>query len=139
MTRNSETGAARTTVLVADDDEDMRALVATSLREDGYLVREACDGAELLTQLEEALDDPSSRPDVVVSDVMMPGLSGLGVLSALRRAQQDVPVILITVLSDDTIHIVARRLGAVGVLRKPFDIDDLRTAIIHACRAFSPR
>jgi len=139
MTRISATGAAPTTVLVADDDEDMRALVATTLREDGYLVREARDGAELLTRLEEALDDPSARPDVVVSDVLMPGLSGLGVLNALRRAQQDVPVILITVLTDETIHVVARRLGAVGVLHKPFDIDDLRTAIIHACRAFGPK
>jgi len=48
-------------------------------------------------------------------------------------------VILITVLTDETIHVVARRLGAVGVLHKPFDIDDLRTAIIHACRAFGPK
>jgi CheY-like chemotaxis protein len=121
-----------TTVLVADDDEDMRALIATTLREDGYEVTEACDGADLLAQLEAALDDPSKRPDVVVSDVIMPQLSGLGVLEALRRAQQRLPVILMTVVSDETIHTVAKRLGAIGVLHKPFEIDDLRTAIVNA-------
>lgn len=132
MPRLPEGATARTTVLVADDDEDMRALVASTLRDDGYEVTEARDGADLLAQLEASLDNPRTRPDIVVSDVIMPELSGLGVLEALRRAQQHLPVILMTVLSDETIHTVAKRLGAVGVLRKPFDIDDLRTAIVNA-------
>jgi FixJ family two-component response regulator len=58
------------------------------------------------------------------------------VLDALRRAQLHFPVILMTVLADDSIHIVAKRLGALGVLRKPFDIDDLRTAVVNACLAY---
>ena len=132
MPRLHEGPTSRTTVLVADDDEDMRALIASTLRDDGYEVAEARDGADLLAQLEAGLDDPRKRPDVVVSDVIMPELSGLGVLEALRRAQQRLPVILMTVVSDETIHTVAKRLGAVGVLRKPFDIDDLRTAIVNA-------
>jgi DNA-binding response OmpR family regulator len=127
----------RTTVLVADDDDDMRALVASVLRADGYLVQEASDGAELLERLDEAMDDPATRPDVVVADIMMPKLSGLGVLDALRRAQAHFPVLLMTVLDDATIHIVARRLGALGVLRKPFDMDDLRTAVVNACLVYS--
>jgi CheY-like chemotaxis protein len=127
------------TVLVADDDEDMRVLVAATLRADGYEVREACDGADLLDQLEEGLDDARARPDVVVTDVMMPRLSGLGVLDALRRAQLHFPVILMTVLADESVHIVAERLGAVGVLRKPFDLDDLRTAVVNARLAYARR
>jgi len=130
--RLPEGATARTTVLVADDDDDMRALIARTLRDDGYEVTEARDGADLLAQLEASLDDPRRRPDIVVSDVIMPELSGLGVLEALRRAQQRLPVILMTVVSDETIHTVAKRLGAVGVLHKPFDIDDLRTAIVNA-------
>lgn len=126
-----------TTVLVADDDDDMRALVASTLRADGFEVLEAIDGAQLLERLEDALSDPRSRPDVVVTDIMMPRLSGLGVLDALRRAQLHFPVILMTVLADDSIHIVAKRLGALGVLRKPFDIDDLRTAVVNACVAYA--
>jgi FixJ family two-component response regulator len=62
----------------------------------------------------------------------MPRLSGLGVLDALRRAHLHFPVILMTVLADESVHTVARRLGAVGVLHKPFDVDDLRTAVMNA-------
>jgi two-component system OmpR family response regulator len=137
MTTSPESIHAPATVLVADDDEDMRALVAETLRADGYAVREARDGEELLDALEGAFDDPLSCPDVVVTDVMMPRLSGLGVLDALRRAQLHFPVILMTVLVDHSVDIVARRLGAVGVLRKPFDVDDLRTAVVNARLAYS--
>jgi DNA-binding response OmpR family regulator len=131
-----DTPASPTTVLVADDDEDMRALVATVLRADGYVVDEASDGAELLRRLEEAIDDPGSGPDVVVADIMMPKLTGLGVLDALRRAKLHFPVLLMTVLEDESIHLVARRLGALGVLCKPFDMDDLRTAVVNACLVY---
>ncbi len=124
-------------VLVADDDEDMRALVADTLRRDGHAVLETGDGEELLVALEEAIDDPSRRPDVVVSDVKMPRLSGLGVLAALRRARLYFPVVLMTVLADESIESVARSLGAVGVLRKPFDVDDLRTAVMNAVLAYA--
>jgi CheY-like chemotaxis protein len=135
MSRHGPSPASPLTVLVADDDEDMRSLVANCLRADGHSVLEARDGSELLERLEAALDDPRSRPDVVVTDVMMPRLSGLGVLNALRRAQLHFPVILMTVLADPSVYTVARRLGALGVLHKPFDVDDLRTAVINAVMA----
>jgi CheY-like chemotaxis protein len=64
------------TILVADDDEDFRTLVAAELRESGFVVREAIDGAQLLAQLEEFLSEPDTSPDVVVADIMMPRLSG---------------------------------------------------------------
>jgi CheY-like chemotaxis protein len=132
-----ETSPPPLTVLVADDDEDMRELVAESLRCDGHCVIEARDGAELLERLGQALDHPGTRPDVVISDVLMPNLSGLGVLDALRRAQWHVPVILMTVLSDDSVRTTARRLGAVTVFRKPIDPDDLRTAVLNAATAYA--
>jgi CheY-like chemotaxis protein len=125
------------TVLVADDDEDLRALVCETLRADGYRVIEAHDGAELLEQLRGGLDGTLERPDVVVTDVLMPKLSGLGVLDALRRAQWNVPVILMTVMGDGSVHTLARRLGAVSVLRKPLDIEVLRTAVMNAGSAFA--
>jgi CheY-like chemotaxis protein len=125
------------TVLVADDDEDLRSLVVEALRADGYRVIEAHDGAELLDHLRAGLTDSAPHPDVVVTDVLMPKLSGLGVLDALRRAQWNVPVILMTVMGDGSVHTLARRLGAVRVLRKPLDIDDLRTAVLDAGVAFA--
>ena len=125
------------TVLVADDDEDLRALVVATLRADGYTVLEARDGVELLDHLVRAVDVPSERPDVVVTDVRMPNLSGLGVLESLRRAHMALPVVVMTVFADESVRTMARRLGAVGLLKKPFDFDDLRTAVWNAQMAFT--
>jgi CheY-like chemotaxis protein len=137
MNPERELPSAPKTVLVADDDEDMRSLIAETLRADGYRVMEACDGEELLDHLRRALDDPRERPDVVLTDVLMPKLSGLGVLDALRRVHWNVPVILMTVLGDSSVHTLAKRLGAVGVLQKPIGIEDLRTAVLTAGATFA--
>ncbi len=119
-------------VLVADDDDEMRASVTATLQADGCSTVEARDGQELLDLLCNALDEANLRPDVIVADVKMPGLSGLGVLAALQRTRWELPVVLITALTDESIHTVATRLGAVGILRKPFDPDDLTTAVRNA-------
>ncbi len=120
------------TVFLAEDDEAMRQAVAATLRGAEYHVREACDGAELLDMLLDAMRAPLLRPRVVVADVRMPNLSGLGVLAALRRAASNIPVLLITALTDPSVQTLAWRLGAIGVLRKPFDTDDLLTAVLNA-------
>jgi CheY-like chemotaxis protein len=125
-----ETGWPRR-VVVADDDDDLRALVVATLRANDYEVIEARDGGELLEILERTTD-ASSRPDVIVTDVKMPLLSGLGVLSAMRRARLSIPVVVMTAYSHDSVRTVARRLGAVGVVHKPFDVDDLLTAVMNA-------
>lgn len=121
-----------TKALVADDDDDMRALVVSALQADGYSTLEVRDGAELLEILERTLDDPDLRPDVLLTDVCMPRLSGLGVLQAMRRAQLSLPVVVMTVFAHDSVRTIARQLGAVGVLHKPFDPDDLLTAVHNA-------
>jgi CheY-like chemotaxis protein len=119
-------------VLVADDDDAMRALITSTLHADGCSTVEARDGEELLDLLRSSMDEPWLRPDVVVADVKMPKLSGLGVLAALKRAKWNLPVVMITVVSDQSIYTVAKRLGAVGVLHKPFDRADLLTAVRNA-------
>jgi CheY-like chemotaxis protein len=119
-----------TTIFLAEDDDDMRALISAALRSDGYDVIEAKDGTELLDLLAGASSSPMKRPDIIVSDVLMPGYSGLGVLAALHKSAWKVPVILITARRDDAVALDAMRLGASAVVRKPFDIDDLRTTIL---------
>jgi CheY-like chemotaxis protein len=119
-------------VVVADDDDDLRALVVETLRSDGYTVVEARDGAELLSFLGDTLDDPVARPDVVITDVLMPKLSGLGVLQELKRARVSIPVVMMTGFAPLSVTAVAKRLGAVGVLKKPFDAADLLAAVLHA-------
>lgn len=136
MGRSSDLHAIRRNILIADDDDDMRALMATTLRNDGYSVVEASDGAQLLELLRDALEDARRRPDILVTDIKMPHLSGLGVLQALRRAHVRMPVIVVTAFADASMHTVAKRLGAVGVLQKPFDVDDLRTVVLNASTAF---
>jgi two-component system response regulator PilR (NtrC family) len=120
------------TVVVADDDDELRGVVVDALRSDGYSVIEARDGEELLALVADLVGDAATCPDVIVADVRMPKLSGLGVLEELRRTHVRLPVVMMTGFSPDSVEVVARRLGAMGVLRKPFDVDDLRTAVMNA-------
>jgi DNA-binding response OmpR family regulator len=118
-------------VLVAEDDQEMRSLIVSSLRRDGYDVVESETGDALLEEIgDELLRAHAVRPDLIVSDIRMPGSSGLDVLSGLRRAAWETPVILITAFGDDDTHKKAKRLGASAVFDKPFDVDDLRTAVM---------
>jgi two-component system response regulator PilR (NtrC family) len=124
-----------TTVLVADDDDDFRALMVETLTSDGYLVLEARDGVELLSLLDEA-SGSSGWPDIIIADVRMPRLSGLGVLEHLKRAQIRLPVVLITGFVPESVGVLAKRLGAFGVIGKPFAVDALREAVRSATRAY---
>jgi DNA-binding response OmpR family regulator len=124
--------AAPARVLVAEDDADMRELLASVLRKDGYDVIEARDGWQLLQYLAThtpAVDD--SPVDLVISDIRMPGKNGLDVLAGLRFADSSTPVILITGFGDLQTHLEARRLGATAVLDKPFDLDQLRSVVLN--------
>lgn len=113
-------------VVVAEDDDEFRALLASALRGDGHSVLEACDAAELRDRL---LTGP--LPDLVVSDVRMPGESGLDVLRWLRREGSEIPVVMITAFGDSETHSEAKACGVAAMFDKPFEIDDLRTAVLH--------
>lgn len=118
-------------ILVADDEEEMRNLLSTVLRTDGYTVSEAKDGQELLSMLvaKTASDGSPISPDLVVTDVQMPGATGMRVLAHVRRAHPTVPVILITAFGSAELHAQAKRLGAATVLDKPFNLVELRKLI----------
>jgi DNA-binding response OmpR family regulator len=115
----------RARVIVAEDDAAMRRLLASTLRRDGYEVTEAASGLQLFEALRRAVF-AAAAPDFIVSDVRMPGGSGLQVLEAIRVAGWSVPVILITAFGDEDVRCEGARLGAACVLSKPFDMDDLR-------------
>ena len=118
-------------VLIADDDEEMRSLMSSILRTDGITVSEARDGQELLSMLvaKTAPDGSPISPDLVVTDVQMPGATGMRVLSHVRRAHPTVPVILITAFGSAELQAQAKRLGAATVLDKPFDLAELRKLV----------
>lgn len=117
-------------VLLAEDDFELRELLACVLRADGHEVVEACDGNELWALLGESAADARAPFSLVVSDVRMPGMTAFDVLSQLQCALSETPVILITAFGDQTTHLRAQRLGASRVLDKPFDFDDLREAVL---------
>lgn len=118
-------------ILVADDEEEMRTLLSSVFRSDGYTVSEAKDGQELLSMLvaKTAPDGSPIAPDLVVTDVQMPGATGIRVLAHVRRAHPTVPVILITAFGSAELHAQAKRLGAATVLDKPFELSELRKLI----------
>ena len=119
-------------VLLAEDDSEMRSLIACALRLDGYDVLEAEDGGRLLVAITDAYTDGDGRDafDLVISDVRMPVASGLAVLESLRKANWQTPVILMTAFGDDATRARAEALGAV-LFDKPFDVDDLRTIALN--------
>jgi two-component system response regulator (stage 0 sporulation protein F) len=117
-------------ILLADDSDDMRTLVAMRLRQNGYSVTECRNGAELLAELKDYLqptevDKPGPRVDLIISDIRMPGVFGTSVLEAASEYADFPPTILITAFGDDQTHASARRFGARAVLDKPFDINVL--------------
>lgn len=118
-------------VLVVDDDPDMRALLGMSLRKVGCDVTEARDGVEASALLASAAQHP---PDIVVTDVMMPRRSGIGLLEEINRLGLRVPVVLISAMGSDALGPHAEHLGAAAVLTKPVDMDSVTSTVSSVVR-----
>ncbi len=105
-------------ILVVDDNEDIRGLLSLVLQKEGYEVLLAADGTEALAKIAE------HTPDLVLLDVMMPGLSGLEVLSSIRENKKkeinEMPVVMITAKSTIDDIDAAIELGASSYIVKPF-------------------
>jgi DNA-binding response OmpR family regulator len=117
-------------ILLAEDDREMRHILAWELRLAGYDVVEAQNGVQLLDLLESSIIQARLfSVDMIISDIRMPGVSGLRVLEDLRRHDAHTPVVLITAFGDQQTHAEARRLGAAAVFDKPFDVDEFCAAV----------
>jgi len=117
-------------VLVAEDDAAMRDLLLMVLRERGYAVDCVSSGSQMMSVLSERRADGSlvERFDLIVTDVRMPGASGLDAIDQLRRAGGVTPVIAVTAFPHDATRNRAQRLE-IRLLAKPFDLDSLRSAV----------
>jgi len=118
-------GHATAHILVVDDLEANRALVARMLAPDGYLVSGAADGAQALRMI------AAQHPDLVLLDVMMPGTDGFAVCRALKGAPSTrlIPVVLITSLSESSSRIEGLDAGADDYVSKPVNAQELRARI----------
>jgi DNA-binding response OmpR family regulator len=113
---------APASVLVVDDEPMVREVVTEYLQLDGLRVHEAPDGSSAAKWLE------SNRPDLVVLDLMLPGVDGLTLLRRLRSVG-DVPVILLTARADETDRVVGLELGADDYVVKPFSPRELAARV----------
>ncbi len=118
-------------ILLAEDDEEMRTLLAWWLRRDGYEVSECDHGIDLINQIDPFAGPPNpEKYDLVISDIRMPGITGLEVLEDVRHFGTECPpVILITAFGTKETHEKAHRLGAAAMFDKPFDFNDLLSKV----------
>jgi DNA-binding response OmpR family regulator len=116
-----------TRVLVVDDDPTVREVVASYLRDAGHTVSEAADGETALAL------SARERPNLVVLDVMLPGLDGLEVCRRLR-ATSDVPIIMLTALGEEADRVLGLELGADDYVTKPFSPRELSLRVSSVLR-----
>jgi CheY-like chemotaxis protein/DNA-binding CsgD family transcriptional regulator len=124
----TESRPAAARVLVVDDDDAVRETVCLSLSHSGYTVERAPNGE---TALDHVREDP---PDVVLLDVMMPGMNGWQVLRSLKAdpKTRDVPVVMLTALAEERDVIQGQLEGAVSHVTKPFTVPELLDTVAQA-------
>jgi len=122
-----QTEVLRGHVLLVEDDEDMRKMVAFALTRRGLRVTQLRDGSKALEYLAGVAlaGGDGELPHVLLTDQRMPGVCGLDVIEATRVAGMRIPAILITAFGDAETHGRARTLGETPVLDKPFEMDAL--------------
>lgn len=112
-------------IAVVEDDALIRNMVLINLKKSGYDVLGFEDGESMLERSERELFD------LVILDIMLPGISGIDVLAALRKSRSDMPVLMLTARGDVRDKVAALKIGADDYLTKPFDIQEL-SARVHA-------
>ena len=110
-------------ILLVDDDEMVLLTVGDFLTRRGHALRTAADGSEALRLMD---GDP---PDLVISDIQMPGMDGIAFLRAVRRRFPDLPVILVTGYATVETAVAALRNRAYDYLRKPVRLGELQACI----------
>lgn len=115
-------------VVVAEDQPHLRQLLVTFLRRQGHDVFAAEDGEQAVDHL-GALWIDGSEPDLILTDVQMPGRSGLEVLAYVRGLDWNVPVVVMSGTATEDVVARAKELGANAVLAKPFNIVDLERLV----------
>lgn len=117
-------------IVVAEDDFEMRRLVADCLRKEGYEVHEVADGDQLLVRVEDSffLRRVPAPVDLFLTDIRMPVYTGLDIVSGLRDAGLNTPVIIMTAFGNTETRERADALGA-SLLEKPFKLDELRRLV----------
>jgi two-component system OmpR family response regulator len=118
-------------ILIVEDDRELRPVISEYLRSDGYLTLEAGDGAEALRLWAE------HRPDLIVLDWMLPGMSGLDVARQVR-SRGGTPIIMLTARNEEPDIIIGLEMGADDYLTKPVSLRQLAARIRAVLRRTRP-
>lgn len=110
-------------ILIIDDIEFTRKTISLMLSRKGFEVYEAIDGREGIEVFKE------KKPELVLTDILMPEMEGFETIRALKTLSPKLPIIAITGSHDSSLLIVAKRLGAIHALPKPFKQEDLLNTI----------
>jgi two-component system response regulator PilR (NtrC family) len=116
-------------ILVVDDEAGMRDFLSILLQREGHRVVAAANGKEALRLAREG------RFDLVISDIRMPQLDGVGLLEGLREADHEMPVILITAFASASSTIEAMKQGAFDYITKPFKVEEIKGVVTRALEA----
>ena len=103
-------------ILIAEDDRNIRSGLADALELEGYLIAEAADGSAALREFN------SFQPDLILLDVMMPGLNGYEVCRQIRRSDSLVPIMMLTAKGEEIDKVLGLELGADDYITKPFGV-----------------
>jgi two-component system response regulator PilR (NtrC family) len=113
-------------ILVVEDEKSMRDLLAMMLRKEGFVVETADSGREARDRIETGRE---GAPDLVISDISMPGMSGLELLRYVRKGSAETAVILMTAYGSKETAIEALNEGALYYVEKPFDLDEVKAVV----------
>ena len=113
-------------ILIADDEVNLRNMLAILLEREGYQIVQAVDGADALNKATENVFD------LIISDMRMPGMGGIELLRTLRAKGDQVPVIVVTAFSSTDEAVEAMKLGAYDYITKPFKNDEIRLVVQKA-------
>jgi two-component system alkaline phosphatase synthesis response regulator PhoP len=115
-------------VLVVDDEDSILRLVSYNLEQEGYEAITAGDGNEALAAIE------AEDPDLVILDLMLPGIDGIEICRRLRRSGNDVPIIMLTARDDEIDKVLGLQLGADDYVTKPFSPRELLARVYSVLR-----
>lgn len=120
--------ATKTSILVVDDEEIMRAFLKEVLSGEGYSIDLAVSGRDAVEKM------ASAQYDIVITDIVMPELDGLGVVAAAKKLSYDVDVIVMTGYASMETAVESMKLGATDYITKPFNIDQIRIIVSNAVK-----
>ena len=113
-------------IWVADDDEAIRLILEESLSSSGFETKSFSSGEELIKELD------ASQPDLIITDVQMPGMLGYDLLKHINNNYEDIPVIIMTAFADMQAAVESFGGGAFEYLPKPFDLEEATEIINRA-------